>query len=280
MEKKIAVIGLGLIGGSIALALRGFEDAILIGVDTDEQTLRCAVERGAADRVTANAEAALREADLIFLCLHPGGILRFLKEHAHQFRPGALVTDVCGIKTAIVEAAKALPEGVSFIGGHPMAGREKSGIGNADAKLFHGAHYILTPEPGTDPGHIGLMRRIAGHMGCKDLVETTAERHDRLIAYTSQIMHIMAAAVCDDPALFDCRGFEGNSFRDCTRVAALDVPLWTELFSFNAPALCGMIARLEDNLRAYRETLEAGDVRRLTEKLAYSSDRKRRMNLE
>ena len=124
------------------------------------------------------------------------------------------------------------------------------------------------------------MERMARHMGFRDIVNTTPEQHDAIIAYTSQVMHVMAAAVCDDPDLFTCKGFEGGSFRDCTRVAALDVPLWTELFSLNAPALTVVIRRLEENLRSYREVLEAGDTARLAEKLTWSSDRKRRMNVE
>ena len=111
-------------------------------------------------------------------------------------------------------------------------------------------------------------------------MKTTPEQHDAIIAYTSQVMHILAVAVCDDPDLFLCRGFEGGSFRDCTRVAALDVPLWTELFSMNAPALTRVIRTLEDNLRSYREVLEAGDPAALAQKLEHSAARKRRMNLE
>ena len=127
-----------------------------------------------------------------------------------------------------------------------MAGTEFSGIQHALPNMFQGAHYILTPDEGTQPEHLALMERVARHLGCADVVRTTPEHHDAIIAYTSQLMHVVAVAVCDDPDLFDCRGYEGGSFRDCTRVAALDVPLWTELFSLNAPALTAVIRRLED----------------------------------
>ena len=280
MPKQIAVIGLGLIGGSMAMALHGFEDFEIVGVDNDPATLDFARTHGAAHRLTDDARAAIATADVVYLCLHPGAIVDFLKTHRLEFKPGALVTDVCGIKTAIVDAAAALPPGVDFIGGHPMAGKETSGIFHADKTLFQGAHYILTPRPGHREEHLDLLRRIARHIGCRDVVETTTQKHDAIIAYTSQVMHIMAVAVCDDPDLFECRGFEGGSFRDCTRVAALDVPLWTELFSMNAPALTKVIRNLEDNLRSYREVLERGDTAALTQKLAWSSDRKRHMDLE
>ena len=280
MKKQIAIIGLGLIGGSMAMALRGFEDYELVGVDQDPDTLAFAAAHGVADRLTDDALAVLSQADVVYLCLHPRGIVRFLEANRDRFKPGALVTDVCGIKTAIVEGAAVLPEAVDFIGGHPMAGRETSGIFHADGALFRGAHYIITPGPRSRPSHVALLERIARHIGCRDVVNTTTQKHDAIIAYTSQVMHIMAVAVCDDPDLFDCKGFEGGSFRDCTRVAALDVPLWTELFSMNAPALCTVIRTLEDNLRAYREVIESGDTQALAAKLAWSADRKRHMNLE
>ena len=134
-------------------------------------------------------------------------------------------------------------------------------------------------------GRMGVVLSSAGeallpHLCLLYTSNTTTAKHDAIIAYTSQVMHIMAVAVCDDPDLFDCKGFEGGSFRDCTRVAALDVPLWTELFSMNAPALCKVIRNLEDNLRAYREVIASGDTAALAEKLAWSADRKRHMNLE
>lgn len=280
MKKQIAIIGLGLIGGSMAMALRGFEDFEIVGVDNSHATLEFAAAHGVADRLTDDAGAAIAAADLVYLCLHPGAIVDFLKGHRLDFKPGSLVTDVCGIKTAVVDAASVLPDEVDFIGGHPMAGKETSGIFHADGKLFQGAHYILTPRPGHRPEHLDLLRRIAAYIGCRDVVETTTQKHDAIIAYTSQVMHIMAVAVCDDPDLFECRGFEGGSFRDCTRVAALDVPLWTELFSMNASALTKVIRNLEDNLRTYRQVLEQGDTTALTRKLAWSADRKRHMDLE
>ncbi len=280
MNKQIAIIGLGLIGASLSMALKGFEDYEVVGVDSDPATLDFARAHGAAHRVTSDAQAAIRGADVVFLCLHPGAIVDFMSTYRDQFKPGSLVTDVCGIKTAIMEAAAVLPPSVDFIGCHPMAGKETSGIWNADRDLFRGAHYIITPRPQSRPEHVALLKRIAAHLGCRDVVDTTTAKHDAIIAYTSQVMHIMAVAVCDDPDLFDCKGFEGGSFRDCTRVAALDVPLWTELFSMNAPALTKVIRNLEDNLRAYREVIEGGDTAALAEKLAWSADRKRHMDLE
>ncbi len=278
--KTVAVVGLGLIGGSIAMSLRGFEDYRVVGAVRSQKTYDFALAHGVADEVTMDAAQAVREADVTWLCLPPKAILDFMEAHRDDFKPGSVVTDVCGIKTAIVEGARCLPDSVDFIGCHPMAGKEVSGIANADRDLFRNAHCILTPTEQNDPAHVALLERMAGYMGFRDVVRATPERHDAIIAYTSQVMHVLAVAVCDDPDLFACKGFEGGSFRDCTRVAALDVPLWTELFSLNAPALCKIIRTLEDNLRSYRETIESGDRAALAEKLQYSSDRKRQMNFE
>ena len=126
---------------------------------------------------------------------------------------------------------------MDFIGCHPMAGTEFSGIEHAFAEMFQKSHLILTPRPSSTPEHVSLMERMGAYIGCKDVVKTTPEEHDAILAYTSQMMHIIALSVCDDEQLFACKGFEGSSFRGCTRVAALDVSLWTELFSMNSPAL-------------------------------------------
>ena len=143
-----------------------------------------------------------------------------------------------------------------------MAGTEFSGIQHALPNMFQGAHYILTPDEGTQPEHLALMERVARHLGCADVVRTTPEHHDAIIAYS----------------LFAYQGFEGDSFRGCTRVAALDVPLWTQLFSLNAPALTQALETLEDNLRLYRQVIQSGDTRQLADKLAFSAARKRKMN--
>ncbi len=280
MKRKISVIGLGLIGGSLAMALQGFEQFEIVGWDVSQPTLRYAREHHICDRVAADAVQAVRDADVVYLCMHPKGITDFLTNHAGDFTPGTLVSDVCGIKGAVMDAATALPPGVDFIGSHPMAGTEFSGIEHAFPDLFHGAHYIMTPRTDSTPEHKALLGRIATHIGCRDVVDTTPEEHDAIIAYTSQMMHIIAVAVCDDDGLFNCRGFEGSSFRGCTRVAALDVGLWTQLFSMNEKALSAALDQLATHLDAYRAVLKSGDTKALAEKLAYSADRKRKMDLE
>ena len=277
MSKHLVIVGLGLIGGSLAKALHGFEDYEIVGVDVSQPTLRYALENGIVDQAWDDPIPALREGDLVFLCLHPRGIVEFMEQHRDHFKTGAMVTDVCGVKGAILAAANMLPDTVSFVGGHPMAGTEFSGIQHALVNMFQGAHYILTPNQQSSPEHVALMERLARHIGCADVVKTTPEQHDAIIAYTSQMMHIIAVSVCDDPSLFQYQGFEGDSFRGCTRVAALDVSLWTQLFSMNAHALGAALEQLEENLRSYRQCIQSGDLNTLAQKLSYSSARKRKM---
>jgi len=263
----------------MALAARGFEDFTIVGVDVSQPTLRFAREHGVGDEVTEDACAALAGADVVMLCLHPQGILDFLRDYRNVFPAGCLVTDVCGVKSAIMEGAKCLPDTVDFIGCHPMAGTEFSGVEHALPEMFQDSHLILTPRAESLPEHIALMERLANYIGCQDVVKTTPEKHDAILAYTSQMMHIIAVSVCDDPSLFTCKGYEGSSFRGCTRVAALDVGLWTQLFSLNAPALLQCLDTLIGNLNAYREALASGNRQELAEKLNVSSARKRKMDL-
>lgn len=279
-QKRIVVVGLGLIGGSMAMALQGFEDYEIVGVVRSASTYQKAVERHAAHRVTYDAAAELPGADVVILAQDPQGIISFLEEHRNRFQPGSVIVDVCGVKRAIVEGAKCLPENVDFIGCHPMAGKEVSGIDNAEAGLFRNTHFIMTPTPDVSAEHVELVERMARFCQFRDVIHTTPERHDEMIAYTSQLMHIIALSVCEDEELFSCRGFEGGSFRDCTRVAALDVPLWTQLFSLNREALSQTVRRLEGRLSAYRRAIETDDRELLAAMLAHSSARKKLMNLE
>ena len=281
MEKRrILVVGLGLIGGSLALALQGFEDFEVVGAVRSRSTYDKAAAMGAADRLTFDPAAELPGADVVVLCQDPAGIIAFLQEHRDCFKPGCLIWDVCGVKTAVMDAARCLPDGVDFIGCHPMAGKEVSGIDNAEGTLFRNTHFIITPGPRATAEHLGLLRRMAGYCRFGDVIETTPERHDEMIAYTSQLMHVIAVSVCDNEELFSCEGFEGGSFRDCTRVAALDPAMWTQLFTLNAPALSKMVAGLEERIHQYRVAIENNDRETLSAMLSHASGRKKQINLE
>lgn len=277
---KIGVIGLGLIGGSIAMALSGFEHAQIFGVDRDADTRAMAVSRGTVCAAYADAACApIEEADVLIVCLHPQASVAFVKEHGARLRPGAVLTDVCGVKKQLVEATEAyLPQGVAFIGGHPMAGRECGGFENATGALFQGAHYILVPTARTTDEADELLRRMTAYMGCADVIRADAATHDERIAYTSQMMHILAVAICDQAQLMPSKGFEGGSFRAATRVAALDAKLWTELFWSNREALRNQTLELIEKLSEYAALLGGEDSRALCGRLEESAQRKHAYN--
>lgn len=276
----IAFIGLGLIGGSMAKALRGFDGMETVCVDRDEKTRVALLSEGVASAVYADAkDAPIERASLIVLCLHPEGCVRFLKEHGARVRPGTVVTDVCGVKRPVFAAAReGLAPGAHFVGGHPMAGKECGGYENASASLFCGAHYIVVTEGDEDAQAVALVERMALSMGCADIIRTDPLTHDRRIAYTSQMMHVLAVAICEQEALFLSYGFEGGSFRGTTRVAALDAALWTDLFWRNRDVLADETQELIEKLSDY-VALQRGDSKEaLHARLHSASERKEEYN--
>ena len=274
---KMMFVGLGLIGGSMALALCKEPELELYAVDCDDTTRFEALSRGAVRACWKDAaDAPVEDMDVVVLCLHPQAAADFVQAHAQRIAPGALLTDVCGVKRPLHEAVSAL-EGrrFTYLGGHPMAGRERGGFVNATADLFRGSHYILTPDETVPEDAVRLMERLVLHMGCADIVHSNPEAHDERIAYTSQLMHIMALALCDQRLLFDSYGFEGGSFRGATRVAALDPKLWCELFWANRDALGDLVAELRARLGDYEALLAGSDRQALYERLVSSSERKK-----
>lgn len=258
MKHTIAIVGLGLIGGSLALAFKMNTDATVIGIDRDESVLTAALKEGAADKTGTEH---LSEADVVILALSPEGAAAFLEEHISLLRPGTVVTDVCGVKRAVMKRCVPLcaAHGVYFIGGHPMAGKEKSGFANAEDTLFFGASYILTPPESTPPEVMERLREMVLSIGCKRVTVTTPEEHDRMIAFTSQLPHVLAGAYVKSPRCPDHNGYSAGSYRDVSRVATIDEKLWTQLFLLNKDNLCGEIDTLIGNLKACRDALTSGE---------------------
>lgn len=282
LKTNLTLVGLGLMGGSMALALKGQEKYIVRGVDIDPEVIEDALLKGAIQEGYVQPREAFLKSDWVVLCLHPLRLISFLKEHAAYLRPGTVVTDITGVKCEVMaDILATLPKDVVFVPGHPMAGRECGGWKNATDKLFEGRHYIFTPLDETEQADVlDKLRAFALDLGCRDVIVTTPKEHDVRIAFTSQMMHVLAAAVCDSPVFTDSRGFEGGSLQDVTRVANLDAALWSELMSLNREALCQSISVLEANLAAYRECIQSGTRADIEEKLAHSAGRKRAVLLE
>lgn len=275
----ITIVGLGLMGGSLALALAGFHGAHIIGVNRSEAALREALDKDMLQEGYVlnheTAQKAFSRSDLVILCQYPGAAMRFLEEYARYAKPGSVWTDVVGIKTAIIEQAKRyLPQEVEFVGGHPMAGREVSGLESAQETLFNGCNYVICPTEDNTPRALALIRELALFIGAGKITESTPQHHDAMIAYTSQMAHVLAATIVDHPLLFESKGFEGGSFRDLTRVATMNAEMWSELFVLNAPALNDVLRTLENGLTDIRKCIEERDEEALQNHLANSSRRK------
>ncbi len=247
---SIAIIGLGLIGGSMAKALARRGGYRIYGADRDPAAVAWMREVGA---IAGEAGPdLLSRVDLAILALPPGACIAVLREIRDHLRPGTLITDVCGVKTTVVDACLPLcrERGLIFVGGHPMAGRERGGWQNATHNLFRGASYILTPTEGTPAHAMETLRALAEALGCAAVTLATPALHDRQIAFTSQVPHVLAGAYVQSPSCPGHKGYSAGSYRDVSRVAAVDENLWSELFALNRDPLTaeldGLIARLTD----------------------------------
>lgn len=263
---KISIIGLGLMGGSMARRLRGFHDCTIAAYNRSRESLDLALADGVIDEAYDNAGDAMDGADLIVMCLYPQLNIDFVRENINRIKDGAVITDVTGVKGFIItEMKKILPDTVDFIGGHPMAGREVGGYKSSTDTLYDNAPYIITPDKSNKPENIQLVRDMAKYIGCREVVTTTPDEHDSIIAYTSQLMHVVAVALCDNPLLERSSSFAGGSLQDCTRIAVINEKMWSELFVENKEHLAYRITEFQDCLERIkqaalnndRDTLEA-----------------------
>lgn len=272
---KTAIIGLGLIGGSIARRLRGFRDTEILGVDTNQDTLQMALGDGVIDRAFADGKEAVQEADFIILCLYPKANVEFVRANGAYCKPGAVLTDVSGVKGYVLrEVEKILPESVDFVGGHPMAGREVGGYQSSTDTLFDKASYLITPTKTNKPESVALVREMAAYIGCRHVVTTTPEEHDAVIAYTSQLMHVVAVALCNNPMLERSTFFSAGSLRDCTRVANINEVMWSELFLENKEQLTERIREMQADLQAVVDALANEDREQLEEIMRHGKKQK------
>lgn len=274
----VGIVGLGLIGGSLAKALKAKTPHTVLGCDTNRATVQYAELIGCIDgELTAET---LPQCDFVLLAVYPGATVEYVCEHAADFAAGAVVIDCGGIKRGICEACRpiAAQNGFVFIGGHPMAGLHRSGLKYATETLYDGASMILTPE---DTHDIPLLERVTNFiksMGFETVTVTTPEQHDKIIAFTSQLAHVVSNAYVKSPQAQVHRGFSAGSYKDLTRVARLNDAMWTELFLENSDNLLSEIDTIIASLTEYREALKAKDAETLRSLLRDGSERKERID--
>lgn len=259
--RNIAIVGLGLIGGSYAMALKRLNSYRIIGIDRDGKVLEKAICKGVIDEGSIFPEYVLYKSDMVIIALYPDDAIEFIKENALRFKPGAIVTDTCGIKQAIINSAReSLPDVVEFVGGHPMAGNEFQGFDAASPELFRDTNYIITPHEKNSERGISAVEKLAAQIGCKSIARIGAEAHDRIISYTSQLPHIVAVLLAN--LVMDEKEiglFTGRSFRDATRVAALNKELWTQIFRMNISNIIDRIEDMENILEKMKNAVSSHD---------------------
>ena len=256
---EIGIVGLGLIGGSIAKAVKKYTPHTVLGFDTDAQVMYKAKLLDAIDGELTTDRLAI--CDWLIVATRPGAAVNYVTQHAGDIKKGATVMDVCGVKQSVCGPLWQLAEknGFTFIGGHPMAGREVGGFDHASAELFKDASMILTPQKGADIALLERLKKFWCAIGFGGVTVTTPENHDRVIAYTSQLAHIVSSAYVKSPTALDHIGFSAGSYKDLTRVAKLDSDMWAELFMLNREPLLSEVESLLARLQAYRDALAAGD---------------------
>ncbi len=253
---KIGIVGLGLIGGSLAKSIRKNTEHSVWGLDKDPTILAKAKMLGAIDKELEPQDLA--KCDLLILAIYPEDLLSFLRENGELLNCKGLVMDCCGVKEEICKGALPLAKefGFTFVGGHPMAGLEFSGFDASTTSLFQNASMIFTPLSDIKITQLELLKNLFLSIGFSHIELSTPEKHDKIIALSSQLAHIVSSAYVQSPSALDHSGFSAGSFHDMTRVAELNETLWTQLFFANRENLIDEVDGLVDRLKAYSQALK------------------------
>ncbi len=259
----LGIVGLGLIGGSLAKSARKNGYDKIYGYDIDRSVLEYAKLSGIVDAELERER--LSECDVVMISLYPEAVVDYVREYGASFKKDALVIDCAGVKRNVCAPCFEIAEqeGFHFVGGHPMAGTQLSGIKNSKDTMFHNATFVLVPKSFEDVNVIAKAREAVISMGFSRVSVMTPERHDELIAFTSQLAHVVSNAYIKSPSSLSRKGISAGSFKDLTRVAYLNENMWTELFMDNRDNLMNEIKGLVENLTKYYEALEQEDSKGL-----------------
>lgn len=254
---NITIVGLGVIGGSFAMALKELKPKNIWAIDIDIAVLETAEKMNIIDKGYTSPEIPLMDSDIVILAIYPQKTIDFVKNNMKFFKSGAVITDTVGIKSDLLsEIIPILREDLDFIGGHPMAGKEESGLKAATVDMFKHANYILTPINRNKEKNIDLIGNLARNMGCKRVVYLTPVEHDDIIAYTSQLPHVIAVSLIDcNNLIVEISKFVGEGFKDTTRVATINEELWPELLLYNKENIIKKIQDFENNIKEIKDAI-------------------------
>ena len=274
-ETNILIIGLGVIGGSYAMALsrKGYKVSC---ITKEAQDVKFGLEQGMICYGSTEVEPDLvAKSDLIIFALYPNAFIDWVAKYQHLFTKGCIITDVTGVKGSVVyKVQEMLRDDVEFIAAHPMAGRECSGVEFADPSVFEGANYIVTPTEKNSLEAIKLCKKLGEELGFARISELSPEEHDEMIAFLSQLTHCIAVVLMNCNDSDGLEKYTGDSFRDLTRIAKINDRMWSELFLMNKDALLSEMDRFLEEFTEFRDYLAAGDGKRMREKMRSSSARR------
>lgn len=264
---KIGIVGLGLIGGSLAKTYKSNSDNEIYGYDTNKPILDIAKMSGVIDGVLDVSKISV--CDCIFIALYPKATIDYLEKNAQYISKNTIVIDTCGTKRKICETGFSIARqhGFVFAGGHPMAGKQNSGYKYSTSTLFKDAYMIVVPDSTDNIRALERIKKILEPLGFKHITITTAQKHDKMIAFTSQMAHIVSNAYIKSPTAKAHKGFSAGSYKDLTRVAYLNENMWTELFLENKDNLANELNLLIEQLYEYKMAIENNDDMKLKELL-------------
>lgn len=268
------IVGLGLLGGSYALAL-GEKGYSITAIDTNVKTLEYAHENCIINNKGQNEAQLLQNADVVVLAIYPRHILPWLAQHVGSLKKGAIITDVTGVKADIIDKAQAiLPKGVEYISCHPMAGKEVSGIENASSTMLNGANFIITPTDNNTQMAIDFAKNLAVELGCGKISVLSPQKHDEMIGYVSQLTHAIAVCLMNAEDNTHLADYTGDSFRDLTRIARINEHMWSELFMLNKDILSKEIDAFCSEMQTLKQKLHDGDEEGLKQLFVSSTIRR------
>lgn len=273
---KILIVGLGVIGGGYAMALKEAGYKEVYGVDKNAGTLDKAKKLGIIKEGFINEDEIISKMDLIVLAIYPNLVKKIIIRNKNKFKKNALITDVTGIKELFIhDITEILPENIDFVFAHPMAGREKKGIDYATNKVFEGANFLIIENNKNKEENLKLIERLAYEMGFKHIRRTTPKFHDEMIAFTSQLPHVLAVALINSD--WDDRNtgaFIGDSYKDSTRIANMNEELWSLLFLGNKENVLTVINSFEKEVNKIKKCIEDEDKKGLEELFIKSTMRR------
>ena len=278
-DLTFAIVGLGLIGGSYAKALRNIKVRKILGMDISHGIARACLNANMIDEVIEADGSNLKEADVIICSVYPEAIVGFVRQNVQNFAEGMLMTDATGVKGTMPHDIQALlPESWEFISGHPMAGRQGSGLGMSDAAIFNNSNYIIVPTEKNTPEAVHWLEEFAKALGCARSVKVSTEDHDKIIAYTSDLPHITAVALVNSASYNEnTQYFIAGGFRDATRVADINPDLWSDLFLSNRANVIAEIEKYQKQLERWKKAIENNDRETLKEIMREAGPRRRQL---